>query len=138
MTAVVAGLSPAPRTVRPLSAGETYARFDGPAGTWTVGNREIEAELEPTAGGSFRIVALLDKATGRRWRASAKQPSALFALVVDGISIDAGSASNLVEERFEEIEAGGVRQVIVLAPAGLLGEIRLELEVYAGQPFLRY
>lgn len=138
MTAVGAGLSPVPRTVRPLSAGEAYARFDRPAGIWTVGNREIEAELALIPGGSFRIVALLDKATGRRWRASAEQPSALFALVVDGIPIDAGSAFQLVEERSEEIEAGGVRQVIVLAPAGVPGEIRLELEVYAGQPFLRY
>lgn len=115
-----------------------YARFDSTTRSWTIGNQQVEAEFRLESEGYFRFLYLRNQSADRTWWAPEEQFSSPVSLTVNSIQVDASSSFTLLDHSTMQLEPAGVRLTILLAPANLTGQVRLELEVHAGQPFLRY
>ncbi|MFB3826353.1 MAG: alpha-galactosidase [Bryobacteraceae bacterium] len=121
-----------------LPADVCYSRFDAHTSTWTLGNAHIEASFRLMPEGSFRYVALINKASGRTWSAPDAQPSSPVGLTVNAVTLGVAAQYELAGHESTPIEREGIRQSIVLNARALPAQIRFEAEVHAGQPFLRY
>jgi len=122
-----------------LGAAEpNYVRFDAGQQTWTLGNLNVEARFQLREDGQFQVWWLRDVKTNHAWNAPTAEPGAPFRLMVNGEAFDSRTRFHLRSRETAEIERDGLRETILLEAIGKPAELRLELEVYAGQPFLRY
>ncbi len=120
------------------AAAPNFVRFDEGQQSWTIGNQHIEAQFQLTSDGQFRYVSLKNLTTGHVWIPSADAPSAPFRLTLNGRSFDHRTKFRLLARESADIDREGLRETITLRAIDLPADLRLELEVYAGQPFLRY
>ena len=119
---------------------ETYGNYFQRGQTWVIGNPLIQAAFQLTADGRFQYRWIRDIAAGRSWRVSDPNPSSPINLTIDGIALNEDTSYSVVSYSFDPIStpAQGTRLSIVLSTALASGQIRLDAEVYSGQPFLRY
>ncbi|MBI3694396.1 MAG: hypothetical protein HY238_06110, partial [Acidobacteria bacterium] len=117
---------------------EPYARFDPAAGTWTLGNDQVSAAFQLTPEGSFRFLRVSNLSRHEEWFAAPEPPAAPFGVVVDGRILDGAERYRLVSQSVDRIDRRGLRQTIVLEHLEIPARIRFEVEMYPGQPVLRY
>lgn len=122
-----------------LWAGEpNYVRFETGSRSWTIGNEQIQAVFRLGEDGRFLHLSLADLKTLHLWQPPAEEPSSPIRLTVNASPIDSRTRFRLLDRGSTEIGRQGLRETITLAAIDRPAEVRLELEVYAGQPFLRY
>ena len=114
------------------------ARFDSTDNSWTLSNDRISARFELTTEGSFRFSHLENLLTGYRWQAAPGEHSAPFHIALEDRIIDSSGPFRLVSHAASEGDRGCVRQTIVLDHQAVPARLRLEFELYPGQPVLRY
>jgi alpha-galactosidase len=119
-----------------LFAG-TRATYEAEKKTWTLSNDWISASFQLSPEGYFLTRELAGARSGDVWTASPNQPQSLVSLKTDADVFDAGTAYNLVRQ-FTESVGAGTRQTIVLRDLPGRAEMTLVLEIYTGQPVLRY
>ncbi len=112
-------------------------QYDRTSRTWTLSNGVIEAAFELTPADTFEFRRLANLASGWAWE-SGPLPSAVFRLYADSTSFDASTQFRLVSQSARAIARNGYRQTIVLRDLKGLGQMAVELEMYEGQPVLRY
>lgn len=120
------------------AAGECQAEYDPSSRTWTLSNSKLQAQFRLDSEDHFVLDQITNLETGRIWSPPPDEPVSPVALVVDGEVISAARKFWLVSQSASEIDRGGLRQTLVLAPEGLSAELRIELDVYPGHGFLRY
>jgi len=112
--------------------------FDPEQTRWILSNGRLEAVFQLTAAGTFEFQRLADLRTGDAWVAPQGAPSSPVRLRVLGRSYGPGTMYRLVEHHFEAISPDGLRQTIVIEDLAATAQFRIELEMYADQPVLRY
>src|SRR5215471_3326095 len=119
-----------------LLAG-TRASYEADKRLWNLSNDWISASFQLSPEGYFLTRQIAGIRSGDVWTASPNQPQSLVSLKTDTDVFDAGTAYNLVRQ-FTEPVAQGTRQTIVLRDLPGRAEMTLLLEIYTGQPVLRY
>ncbi len=120
------------------AAAQFHLDYDPASRVWTIENGQARAVFQLTSTGTFEFRSLADQTTGDTWTPPEGTRSSPIRLVVDGQPIDADSSFNLVRQAARSAPRDSYRQTIVLDEAGGLGRVTLELEMYEGQPALRY
>ena len=115
------------------------AAFDPGQRTWTLGNDRIQAVFQLTPDGFFRMQSIIDFAIGDRWSASANQPSSPIRLVAGPDTFDANRTFTLADQYTQTLYSpNGIRQFVVLDDGAGAARIVVLLELYDGQPVVRY
>jgi len=104
--------------------------------SWTLDNGVIRSVFALSSDGEFRLVSLTRLASGKTWRPS--QAVSLFRIRTSRGSVDENTRFDLIEHSHRAIARQGMRQTIVLEDRDKAGRLSLELEMFAGQPVLRY
>ena len=113
--------------------------FDPGQRTWTLGNGWIQAVFQLTPEGFFRTQSIYDFTIGDRWTTSANQPSSPIHLVAGADTFDANRTFALADQYTQALDSpNGIRQYIVLDDRAGAGRIVVLLELYDGQPVVRY
>src|SRR5215831_4769115 len=122
------------------SVGDTYSYYRDDQQIWIVGNSLIQAAFQLNTNGQFRYRWLQDTVNRHLWRSSAFNPSSPFNLTVDGVTLDQSAVYTLVSYSLQDITspASGSRVSIVLSTEAVSGQIQFDVDVYQGQPFVRY
>ena len=132
------------RLIVPLFFAASLARaqfqfnHDPSVQTWSLSNRLVRAEFQLSPDGVFTFEGLTNLRTGRRWGPPADHRSSPIDLVVSGTRVGASSHFRLISQSAQAIPRQGYRQTIVLQEAITLGQVTLELEMFANHPVLRY
>ena len=124
------------------AASLVHAQFqfnhDPAVQTWSLSNQLVRAEFQLSPDGVFTFGGLTNLRTGRLWGPPPDRRSSPIDLVVSGSGIGADSHFRLISQSAGAIARQGYRQTIVLQEAITLGQVTLELEMFANQPVLRY
>lgn len=121
-----------------FSAEPNYTVFVPDSRTWTIGNEQVEAAFRLEADGRFRHLSLRDKSNGHVWEPAGAEASSLLTLTVNGQPLDHTTQFELRSHEAADVDRGGTRLTIQLVPLSMPAEARVEIEVYAGQPFIRH
>ena len=113
--------------------------FDPGQRTWTLGNGWIQAVFQLTPEGFFRAQSLVDFTIGDQWTASVSQPSSPIHIVAGADVFDANRTFTLADHYTQTLDSpAGIRQYIVLDDVAGAARIVVLLELYDGQPVMRY
>jgi alpha-galactosidase len=137
MRRVLLFLSLAAAAIDPARAAFSF-QFDPRLRQRDLSNGTIRAVFRLDRDSHFTMVGLENLAAAQVWRAPNGQPSSPILLRMGGAPFDAASTYSLAAEFTEQPNASTVRQVIVLDDLGHRVQIRLELELYDGQPVLHH
>ncbi len=114
-------------------------RFDAASRSWTLANGVVEARVQLTPAGALSLDHITDLKTSHRWAPPAGRESSLFRVRTGaGINYGGSSTFTLVDQSFASIARQGARQTIVLEDDRHTARITVELELFSGQPALRY
>lgn len=123
----------------PESAPSQFAfSYDPSAQQWDLSNGLIRSIFRVTPDSRFTLVELDDISSGQSWRAAEGEASSPISVRLGSMNYDAATLVRLVEQHVETPDANTQRQVILLEDLGRSAQIRLQLEMYAGQPVLRH
>jgi hypothetical protein len=122
----------------PSAQAEFQYRFDPVRRAWSLKNGAIEAAFRLTERDTFELERLADLRNGDQWTSPAGVPASPVDLEVGGAHLSAETRFRLVGHSARSIDRRAYRQTIVLEDAGRLGLTQVELELYEGQPVLRY
>ncbi len=114
------------------------AQFDPVSRTWNIENDRIVALFRLDDQDRFRFVSLRSLADGHVWRSPGAEPSSPISFLAGGVNVTAETRFTLASQSTTGTARGGVRLTIQLEVREVPVSVRLELEVYPGQPFLRY
>ncbi len=112
--------------------------FDANQQVWTLTNGLVQANFQLTTDGHFVTQSLSSLTNGDLWTASASQPSSLIHLQAGNDLFDVHRQYTLADQYVQSISATGVRQVIVLNDNNGAAQITVNIDVYDGQPVVRY
>jgi len=112
--------------------------FDPEQRTFTLGNDRIQAVFQLTPEGLFRMQSLVDYTIGDQWTASLNQPSSPIRIVAGPDVFDVSRTFTLADHYTQDLSPSGIRQYIVLDDVAGAARIVVLLELYDGQPVLRY
>ncbi|MEZ5351068.1 MAG: alpha-galactosidase [Bryobacteraceae bacterium] len=114
-------------------------RYDLETRTWTLGNGVVEAGIRLTPSGTLALDHLTQVSTSQRWAPPGGRDYSLFRIrTIGGANYGDTSHFTLVDQTFTTIARQGARQSIVLEDEGHTARVTVELELFAGQPALRY
>src|SRR5581483_7490466 len=114
------------------------ANFEPASKTWTLSSDQISATFQLTSQGLFLAQAITHLPSGDTWSASPNQPTSPVQFTAGGDTFDAGRSYTLIDQYSQSIQPSGVRQYVVLQDLTGVAQITVRLEVYDGQPVLRY
>ncbi len=113
-------------------------RFDPDQHVWWISNDLIQASFQFTTDGHFLTQTIASLQTGDLWVAAPGQPSSPVHFQAGSEIFDANRTYLLSDQYAQTINPSGVRQVIVLNDASGAAQITVNLDLYDGQPVLRY
>jgi alpha-galactosidase len=108
------------------------------AGVWTLRNGSAQAVFELDHAGRFGLRSFEDLKTGDTWAPPAGRRTSPIRLRVNGETFDADTAFQVVDHSSGYVPRFGQRQTIELQDSRGRGRVAVELELYEGQPVLRY
>src|SRR5215831_11219413 len=111
--------------------------FAPEANTWTLTNGWIQATLQFTNGRLTEPV-LRELLACDVWRPPSGAPSTLIRMQAGNEVYDRARMYKLTDQHMEQISTAGIRQVIVLEDLDGTARFTVSLEMYDGQPALRY
>src|SRR6516162_9924593 len=120
------------------ACGASQANFDPEQAQWTLTNGSVRAIFRLTPEGYFLTQEISDLQSGDRWAASPNRPTSPVRIQADNDLFDAQTPFQLVAQYAQSLTPAGVRQFIVLQDLRNRAQITVVLEVYDGQPVLRY
>jgi hypothetical protein len=112
--------------------------FDAEQNRWILNNGSIQASFQLTQEGYFRSESIVDLTNGDQWTSSPDQPYSLIRLQAGNDLFDAQRQYTLLDQFTQTTTPSGVRQFIVLRDLQRAAQITVILEMYDGQPVLRY
>jgi len=124
-----------------LAAPASFAAqttFNSVSRIWTLKSDQITATFQLTAQGFFHTQSILNSATGDQWAPPAGQPTSPINFTAGSDTFDVSRQYTLLDQYSHSIAPSGVRQYVVLQDLTGVARITLILEVYDGQPVLRY
>jgi alpha-galactosidase len=105
---------------------------------WTLSNEVLRAQFAISPEGIFGMERIEQTATGVRWSAAGPAATSPLRFTVGDLTVGPRTFFRLAGHWQEDAGKGGKRQVIELEDAAKRARIRLHLEIYPGQPVLRY
>jgi alpha-galactosidase len=117
-----------------FGAQSTYSSSKG---TWTLSSTRITAIFQFT-NGYFGLQSITDATTGDQWTPPAGKRSSPVHFTAGSNTFDAQTQYQLVDQYAQSIAPSGVRQYVVLQDLAGTALITVTLEVYDGQPVVRY
>jgi alpha-galactosidase len=114
------------------------ATFDKVERTWTLSSDRITAIFQFTSDGYFLLRSVADPASGDQWNPLPGLPASPVVFTAGTDSFDASRQYTLLDQYSQSINTSGVRQYVVLRDLTGVAQITVMLEVYDGQPVLRY
>jgi hypothetical protein len=121
----------------PLLFG-AQATFDSAGRIWTLSSDCVTATFQLTPEGFFLAQSITNPQTGDQWTPAASQPVSPVLFTAGSDTFDASRQYKLLDQYPQNIDPSGVRQYIVLGDLTGVAQITVMLEVYDGQPVLRY
>jgi alpha-galactosidase len=122
----------------PVISSGAQSNFDPEKNTWTISNGWVSAGFQLTGSGAFVAQSLRDLQTGDIWEASTDRPSAFIRLQAGNEVYDADRAYTLVDHYTLATTVAGIRQIIVLEDARKTAQFTVQIDLYDGQPVVRY
>jgi hypothetical protein len=123
--------------VLPQTEGFQF-RFEPRERLWTLQNGVVSAQFQLTQTGNFVFRSFTDLRNGDTWSAPQDAASSPVRMQAGDFTFDSSTAFTLARQFSRSIPRGGRRQFIVLNERNRNGQVTVELEMYARQPFLRY
>ena len=112
--------------------------FDREERSWSIENGLARAVFQLTAGGTFEFRSFTCLSSGDVWTPPGGASSSLIRLQTDNAVFDENTHFKLVRQGSRSGARRSFRHVIELEDERALGRFVLELEMYEGQPVLRY
>lgn len=112
--------------------------FDADLQQWTLSSDRLTAVFQLTSEGNFTLERLSDTLTGDQWRRAQDRMTAPFEIQAGGDAYDSSTSFHLIDQSSQAIVKRGYRQTIRLQDSQNRALITVVLEVYDGQPVLRY
>jgi alpha-galactosidase len=112
--------------------------YNQDAGRWDLSNGVIHAAFHFSADGAFTFQRIDDLVNGGVWEAPDGIPSSPIRVRAGSATYDANTAYRLIEQHVETPDAKTRRQAITLQDLQGAVQIRIELDLYAGQPVLHH
>lgn len=112
--------------------------YDPETGRWTLANGVARAEFELEPSGTFVFRGFESLESGDKWTAPEGKASSPIRLQVNAEMLDAATEFRLAGQSSDAIPREGRRQTITLDDVRGRGQVTLEMEMYEGQPVLRY
>lgn len=114
------------------------ATFDPSSRTWTLASDQITATFQLTPQGFFLAQSFTNLQSGDQWNAIPGQPSSPIQFTAGTDTFDANRQFTLLDQYTQTLQPSGVRQYVILQDVLTFAQITVRLEVYDGQPVLRY
>ncbi len=106
---------------------------------WILANGVVRATFAFTPQHTFQFETLEDLRNGEVWRAANQSVSSPIRFATTEEAVDGFSPLRIVSQSVQHIERGnGLRQTIVFDTLDEHFRLKLSLEIYDGQPVLRY
>jgi hypothetical protein len=121
-----------------LAIAGSQSNFDPSQNVWTLSNDSISASFQLTPDGYFLTQQIANLKTGESWTPAPSRPTSPIAIQTDAGSFNVETQFRLIAQYAAGVNPGGVRQFIVLQDLGADAQITLALDLYDGQPALRY
>ena len=121
-----------------LLRAQPQAHFDPAANRWTLSNGWIEAAFLLKPSGGFVLDKIADVRSGDVWEAPDDRVSSVFRLRSGTTWFDGSTAMRLASQSTQAVAPDGIRLTIVLEDRKGQGRLEVGLEMYDGQPVLRY
>jgi len=112
--------------------------YDPAVRTWTLTSDQVAASFQLTSQGFFVAQSFVNLQSGDQWNAVPGHASSPIQFIAGRDTFDVNRQYNLVDQYTQSLQPSGVRQYIVLGDLTGVAQITLTLEVYDGQPALRY
>ncbi|MBK5292358.1 MAG: alpha-galactosidase [Acidobacteriia bacterium] len=110
--------------------------FDEENTRWRLANGVIEAVFQLSPEGAFQLVEMKHLASGDAWKTGGS--NALFRFRIDDKWQNAQTGFFLLSQQSQPVARGGRRQTIVLMDAARTMHLAIDIEMYTGEPVLRY
>jgi alpha-galactosidase len=120
------------------ASGPFQFSFDQKQSQWSLSNGVIHAEFQLTPHGIFQVNEINHLQNGVSWKAAPQDASSPISINLDGTVYDSKTHFKLISQRVVTPSAMEAQQIIVLQDFQGKVRIRLELDMYAGQPVLRH
>jgi alpha-galactosidase len=114
------------------------AAYDATQRVWTLSSSRMIAAFQLTPDGFFQALSLYDPTTGDQWLPPQGQPTSPIHFTAGPDTFDAQRQYTLADQYAQNLDPCGIRQFIVLQDLTGVAQITLTLEVFDGQPALRY
>lgn len=114
------------------------ATYNSAKGTWTLSSTSVTAIFQLTANGYFGAQSITDTATGDQWAPPSGKRMSPVHFTAGSNTFDTLRQYKLADQYAQNINPSGVRQYIVLQDLTGVALITVTLEVYDGQPTVRY
>jgi hypothetical protein len=121
-----------------LARADFNFSYDSDAQRWDLSNGVIHAAFQLGSDGTFQIKGLDSIATGTSWVPADSHPASPIHFRLGSTNYDAHTAFKLVKQYVEKPNPSVQRQVIHLQDAGKSVTVRLEFDLYDGQPVIRH
>src|SRR5258706_2692958 len=121
-----------------LAGADFNFTYDADAHRWDLSNGVIHAGFALGSDGTFQLKALDSLATGQSWLPAEGPPSSPIHVRFGATTYDANTHFSLVKQYIENPSPSLYRQVILLKDAAKSVSIRVELDLYEGEPVLRH
>lgn len=115
-----------------------HTNFEPATKTWTLSSDQVTATFQFTSQGLFLAQSITHLPSGDTWTANPNQPTSPVQFTAGTDTFDANRSFTLIDQYTQTIQPSGVRQYIVLQDLTGVAQITVRLEVYDGQPVLRY
>jgi hypothetical protein len=122
----------------PSAKAEVTINFDANSTHWDLSNNVIHAVFQVGPDGRFGLNRVEHLASGNVWKAPEGQASSPVRLQLGTSIYEASTPFRLIDQRVEAVPTNGKRQVIILEDLRTTVRIRVDLELYEGQPVLRH
>lgn len=122
----------------PVSALGGQASFDPNQNVWSITNGLIQATFQLTPDGHFLTQSIASLQSGDLWTAAPGQPATLIHFQAGGDLFDVNRQYTLSNQYSQAINPSGVRQVIVLADTRGAALVIVNIDIYDGQPVIRF
>ncbi len=121
-----------------FAAYAANSTFDADQKTWTLTNGSIRAVFQLTSDGFLQARSVSDIQTGDLWYSPPAQPMSPARFDTSVGTFDAQTQYDLVDHYTQKTNVPGIRQFIVLQDLKNLAQVTVILDLFDGQPVLRY
>jgi alpha-galactosidase len=113
-------------------------KFNAKQQSWNLSNGVIHVALQLSPDGLLQFTELDQLPNGVRWNAPTNQASSPISFTLDGKAYDSHTPFKLISQHAPPPSINSAQQIIVLQDLQGKVQIRLELDMYAGQSVLRH